>query len=837
MAILGNFARGFEPRMWWWTAWVVALSATFPLHDTRPGAAQAAYDYAEQLFIHGRLAQCQQEAAGDVKQFRISAPVWAERFKLLQAQAQLWRGLYVDALRTLSGVLPADPNETAQKLAIEASAFIKLLRFSDADRSLQRAELICKSADYPACGSVLRARGVYAIDRGQLNEARHYFLDSLSYARSHHDEFLESTALVNLTVFALQSDHYDEAADWSKAAQRVALELGAQAVSEIASGNLGYAYYDLGDYEKSLELFVDAEEHAVKLGSLRDQLKWLEDIGLVHQTEGEPERAAPVYRQALDLARRLDSKMDVIISLEDLAYAAIDAGRMEEASSYVDKLTPLTQASENPLHRLVVVLARAKIAAARHRNLQAEGLLHSVEQDSAAPIFFQIEAEWDMAQLYQEEGRAHAADSMYRKSLVTFESARAQLKSEESRLPFLANADSVYSSYVRFLVSQRRNADALTVANQSRAQTLAEGLALTSIAAASKPARFNPEAIARKSHATLLFYWLGKQTSYLWAITPERTALFVLPAQRQIGAAVERYRKALMEAGDPLEEANPDARSLYTILVEPAADLIRRGSNVVVCVDGELSKLNFETLVVPEPGGGSHYWIEDATVVVAPSLSMLAGEPFPPARSNKLLLIGDAVSSSPDYPVLPLAGVEMRLIEEHFAKDRQAVFAGQEATPSAYLSSDLKKFAYVHFVAHGTASQTDPLESAIILSPDSSLENSFKLYARDIIKHPIDARLVTISACYGSGARTFAGEGLVGLSWSFLRAGAHRVIGALWNVSDESTPRIMNHLYEGTQNGQTPSEALRNAKLEMLRSPGEFHKPFYWGSFELYAGR
>lgn len=836
MAILRSFARCFGPHIGS-AVWVVALFTTFRLHDTRPGAAQAAYNYAEQLFVHGQLPECQRESQLDAVQFQVSAPGWAVRFKLLQAQAQLWRGLNADALRTLSGVFPADPNDTVQKQAIEASVLTKLQRFSDADRSLQLAESLCKTGDYSACGTVLRARGVLAVDRGKVESGRQFFLEDLVFSKIHRDRFLEATTLLNLGWTALQSGHDDEALDWSKAAQRTALALDAQELEEAASGNLGYAYFNLGDHDRALELFLDAEKQAARLGTLRVEVKWLEDIGLVYQTEGDTTRAAPVYRQALDLAKQLDSQTDMIISLEDLAYAAIEAGRLEEATRFLDQLTPLVKAAGNPIHELSLTLARAQLAAALRQNLLAEELLRTVETDHSSWVSFRLEAELDLARLYASEGRVQSAESMYQKSLATFEADRAQLKSEESRLPFLANGESIYDSYIHFLVSRGRNDEALAIANQSRAQTLTEGLGLSSDSRPLELSRLNAEAVARRSHATLLFYWLGEQTSYLWAIAPEKTSLFVLPARLQIGAAVERYRQTLIEARDPLREATPDARSLYTILVKPAAYLIRRGSNVVICVDGALSKLNFEALVVTGAGIDSHYWIEDANVVVAPSLSLLGSSVTSRARNGELLLIGDAVSSSPDYPVLPLASVEMRLIEGHFARGRRTVFTGQQATPLAYLSSDLNKFAYIHFVAHGTASQTDPLESAIILSPDSSREGAFKLYARDVIRHPIDARLVTISACYGSGARTFSGEGLVGLSWSFLRAGAHSVIGALWSVSDESTPRIMNNLYEGIEDGQTPSDALRNAKLELLRSPGEFHKPFYWASFQLYSGR
>jgi CHAT domain-containing protein len=124
----------------------------------------------------------------------------------------------------------------------------------------------------------------------------------------------------------------------------------------------------------------------------------------------------------------------------------------------------------------------------------------------------------------------------------------------------------------------------------------------------------------------------------------------------------------------------------------------------------------------------------------------------------------------------------------------------------------------------------------VVLSPSQQDPEDFKLYARDIVQHPLDATLVTISACYGSGLRTYAGEGLVGLAWAFLRAGAHNVIGALWQADDGSTSLLMDRLYSGLQAGLTPAAALRAAKLSLIHSPGVYRKPFYWGVFQLYTG-
>ena len=96
-------------------------------------------------------------------------------------------------------------------------------------------------------------------------------------------------------------------------------------------------------------------------------------------------------------------------------------------------------------------------------------------------------------------------------------------------------------------------------------------------------------------------------------------------------------------------------------------------------------------------------------------------------------------------------------------------------------------------------------------------------------------RVVTLSACRGAGAREFAGEGLVGLTWAFLSSGAGSVIAGLWNVEDASTADLMTGLYGRLARGQAPAEALRQAKLELRLSDAAYAKPYYWAPFVTYT--
>ena len=757
----------------------------------------------------------------------------------------LFRGMYSDSLRLLAGYhpTPEKPEETIKKLAIEAVALTRQGQVPMANVRLMQAESSCKDKAYASCGDVLRAYGILSVKQGQLIQARQYFLETFSFAQAHQSRLLEASAALNLGWCALQMNRFDEAVDWSRSAYRAAVELGAENTLQIASGNLGWAYLQLGDAERALDMFLDAEQRAARLGNIHEELKWTSTAGYVYRDTGDYARAAQAFGQALSLARQIDSREDIVNALEDLARISVMNGKLVDARTYIDQLISMESASGNR-QSAYLLLTEGMLAASLHQDAKAEDYFRGIRNDSSSPLTTRLNAGAELARLLESQQHTEAAEQMYKATLTAYESARATLKSEELRLPFGANATRIYDNYIHLLMQEGRTDAALATADQSRARTLEQRLGVAGGKRSFQSAALNPRQIAQKADSTLLFYWLGEKQSYLWAITPSKVAAFTLPAQQEIAARIERYRKTILDLRDPRETADREGQALYQSLLAPAIGLIRPEKPVVVLADGVLSELNFETLLAPGPGPDSrpnsdthtevHYLLDDLTLVSAPSLAMLAAPQLVHDRGRRLLLLGNPISPSQDYPSLPLFGFEMTQVESHFGKEQTAVFTGQQATPAAYLSSNPAQYSYIHFVSHAIANRTNPLDSAIVLSRSTADENSFKLYARDIIEHPIDARLVTISACYGSGMRSYAGEGLVGLSWAFLRAGAQRVIGALWEVSDNSTPRLMDALYRSLEDGDSPAVSLRKAKLALLHSQSGYRLPYYWAPFQMY---
>jgi CHAT domain-containing protein len=800
----------------------------------RAAAAAKIYQDARLKFEQGNLAAAGTEAGDAYHQYSRYDQEWAWRFRVLDAEVLVWRGLSKDALALLDDPLPTDlayGDVAVRKLMVQGLADCFLQRFDDADHQLSAAEQLAHSNQPDLLGEIAISRGTLAFLRRDYGGAESAFHESLRIARARHQSFLEAKSLGSLGLVTMREERYDESIDWDDQALELSRSLGARTATAKILGNIGWDYYKMGDHDAALEHFLQARKDSAELGLQRDEFVWITNVGNVEYDQRSYAPAQRDFNAALTLARTLEDKSGTSVCLNNLALVELSEGNYDEAERDNRESLALKRATGDRGAELNSILTDGRIAEGKKDYKRAESDWGEVIGDRSADSSLRWQAEAAMAETYAVEKRTVDAQTHFLRAMATIDAARSAVKREEFRLSFLSGTISFYDDYIGFFVAQRNIEKALEAAELSRARALGDGLGLKPGAvSAIKPLRSRE--IAKEVNGFILDYWLGLDHSYLWVITPERVELFTLPPAGEIDPLVQAYRQALVGSRDVLETQNAAGRKLYDLLVAPAAKIIPKGARVTILPDGSLYGLNFETLLAPSPQ--LHYWIEDVDVSYANSLTLLAvGASRHAASAKKLLLVGDPVSPDAEFPKLPQAATEMSEIENYFPAAERTVFAGAEATPDSYLKSEAAGFSYIHFVAHGTASRTSPLDSAVILSRRG---DDYKLYARDIIQHPLHAELVTISACHGEGVRTYSGEGLVGLSWAFLRAGAHGVIAALWEVNDNSTPQLMDHLYSEIGKGVPPDAALRDAKLALLHSGGVYRRPFYWAPFELYRG-
>jgi CHAT domain-containing protein/Tfp pilus assembly protein PilF len=817
--------------------------ALFSGCSTRPRPQQA-YEFIREEFRQGNLDSALQLCDREFQKYSGKDEYWAWRFRTLKAHVLIFRGSYNQSLQLLAPELPAvlaRSDIAVRRKLIQGIAHDSTQRYNDSAQDLIEAAQLAQSYQPELVGDVAQARGNLEIDRKHYPEAVEAFQLVLTAARNRNLPAIQAAAFSSLGNVAMLSEHFDQALQWYGAALQKSQEIGMQSSIATVLGNMGWNYSMIGDYENAEALYKQALEKSGNAGLLSDRIYWLNNLGEVYYLQHRYAEAQATSEKALSLAYGSDDKTVLTACLDSASEIALATGHVDVAAKHNSEALQVEKANPDPIGGRRSQLLAGRIAWSQSRFPQAESAFLALMRDPHVETDIKWEAHARLAEVYASQHLPGKASSEFGEAIRTIQEARRAIHRDDFRMSFLSTAIEFYDSYVNFLIERKRQPDALRVADLSRAQTLEDGLASNAAKPASHAAVFNPQATSRRLNATLLFYWLGERCSYLWIITPAKISVVTLPASAEIDATVKAYRQSFLDPRDPLEAQNADGKKLYATLIEPAEKLIPKNSRVIVLPDGSLNSLNFETLIVAgsqppgsQPQAKPHYWIEDATIITANSLALLSRSSVAaPPKHARLLVVGDALAASADFPPLSQAGKEIGLLESYFASPQRLELTGANATATKFLSSQPEKFSYLHFATHGTASRLRPLESAVILSPEGE---TYKLYARDVVKHPLTAYLVTISACNGAGTKSYAGEGLVGLSWAFLRAGAHNVIAGLWEVSNASTPQLMDELYKGLHAGEDPATALRNAKLTLVHSNGNYRKPFYWAPFLLYSG-
>jgi CHAT domain-containing protein/predicted negative regulator of RcsB-dependent stress response/exonuclease VII small subunit len=798
---------------------------------------QELYDHAAHLEQRGDLHEALATAErGLATSRRRKDAIWQAQFQLLKVEILLTSGDTPAAQPLLepgpTGLSPA--SELSARLVKDRGwAKASVSDFGEALKLLDQAALISKAGGFWSIQAETHLlRGKVLVQQGNLSEAEAAFRAGLKLASDHNDNYLEALALGDMGYVRTNAARYDEAISWFNRALAVFERLQLNLYTARTLNNLGYCYFQLGDPEKARRLYEKAEQSTARTAKLNDLHFSLGSIGNWYFEQHDYKQALAYYERALEIARRIDDQFWVANWLYNLSATTIELGDLVRAEGYNRQALALQARLGSSLEKLWPQINVARIAEARHEPAKAEETYRSVIQ-SAENLRTDIdpglvlEARGRLANLLAKTHRDREADAQFRAALALINTTRSLLTEDEYRISYFSSLMRFYQDYVDFLMARHRETEALKLAESSRARVLVEKLGgggTGRLPAAGHDYR----ELARKSRTIFLSYWLGPRRSYLWTVTGKQIAAFELPPQAEIASLVEVYQTRIESLRDPLREGSSVGQRLYETLVKPAISLIPAGSVVAVVPDGSLHSLNFET--IPVEGSRPHYWIEDLAFSVVPSLDLLYRRADAPAnRSPSALLIGDPLPpEEAGVPKLLHAGTEISQIRQQFK--HAVVRTGPDAEPQAYPESRPDQFSVIHFAAHAEANRDDPLDSAIILSRGG---DAYKLYARDIVGVPIRANLVTISACRSAGARAYAGEGLVGFAWAFLKAGASNVVAGLWEVDDRSTTDLMNRMYAEMRSGKNPAEALRIAKLALSHSEGPERKPYYWGPFQV----
>lgn len=743
---------------------------------------------------------------------------WHWRFRLLQAEILLERGQTGSALPLLAGRAPGGELEARRRMNL-ATADFRQARLAQAAAGFAEASRLAQGEPAELRSEIEIKRGYLLAVQRRYAEAER-MLAGAAARLAGRDPYLEAYARINLGFNRMRQGRLEEAiAAYQRARELAHGQGGSQRAAVLAAGNLGTCYFRLGDFERSLALLSEAVALAVTIGDKLDAKGYLGDTGNVYYRQGDYRRAISFYERSLRLAEELNDRAWVASMLNNLAEASLASGNRTAAAAFNRRALDLKRQFGDEASLAYSVLSAGQIALEEGRLDEAgdrfrEALRLAGHAEEPA---VEWAAHGGLASVLRTAGRPAQAE--YRAAIDVIDRQWERLSRDQSKITFLAQLIRFYQDYVDFLVEAGESERALAVAESSRARVMAQKLGKAAVSPGVDTTALRR--LSAESRTVLLAYWLAPRRSFVWMIGPEGVERYDLPPEAEIRERVEAYAAALEGRRDPLETGTESGEWLFAHLVAPLRAAIPAGWRVVQVPDGCLHRLNFETL----PSAG-RYWIEDSAISVAPSLGLL--ERASGAAAGDVLVIGDAVASR-EFPALAGVKPEIESIRRCYPGAR--VYTGAAANPEAYRAAAPERFAAIHFAAHATANRESPLDSAVILSP---LNGNARLYARDVLELPLTADLVTLSACRSAGARAYSGEGLMGFSWAFLRAGARNVIAGLWDADDQATARLMARLYRERASGALPAGALRAAKLELLASP-DTRAPYYWGPFVVFT--
>jgi CHAT domain-containing protein len=650
--------------------------------------------------------------------------------------------------------------------------------------------------------------------------------------------------------------------------------------------HLGRLQLQAGDVARARLTLVAAVEAArnpplPETGGLADSLLALAELEIA---AGDAGRAGEILAEAQPAANEFDRHQVWRIE-RAAALAAAAGGKPEAASAHFERAEEaLEKAGERfrpeefrvrfGIDRLQIydehALALAGLAIASSRRADVEKALRVVERrrlqalwDLQATGWVRLEPEAVPEQL--QRVREAEVDLAARQNVLRAQFALAPEKRDPALIDRVrGDLERAHTEHSRLLASLAQGTYRYS-APEALAQDLASELRK----------RLRPG-------QALVEYLIGDRTSYAFVLTPSALELQPLAVGR---AELRRQVRGLLQPFYGLRDGGLDltrlgfdyeiALALYRQLWAPLEALLGGARRIVLVPDDFLSYLPFEALVtrLPEAGVRSDVLFAEAEtasfilgryslsyLTAAAHLAVTGEASIRRGSRPTLLAMADPMAATEPsaakapldrtlrsaglgqaFSALPRTAEEVRRIGALFDKGDITLLTGPAATESRYKALS-GNYDLLHLSTHAVAVDERPLYSMLVLAPESGSSEDGALQAYEILRFPLKAKLVVLSACETALGPMGRGEGLVGLVAAFRQAGARSVVATQWSI-DDSAVETMSAFYRGLRAGRGSAEALRAAKLTSMKSRIRFGStevslahPFFWAPFVLIGG-
>ncbi len=630
---------------------------------------------------------------------------------------------------------------------------------------------------------------------------------------------------------------------------------------------LAYALKNIGDRKESLMYMQDCLERSGDFWSgARQMYRNYDTAAGILNTFGYYAAAAEYEKAALGFASEAKDP-----GFEQLAYVQLGAIHAK-LQDYSEALRCAEQSYEMAK---AISSAGTSLRPLAFSSLQLAHIYRQTEEYDRATAYYDnaigickdidlfaylYEAHKGRLLCYIAQGNDASAEEELQTVLAFFEEHRSKIKEEKNRNSFFDLEQYVYDIAIDFEYSRKRDFEkAFDFSEVSRARSLydlmtagAEVLNDNShdpvIASVPQPLMLSGIRARLPEQAQILQYSVLEDKLLVWLIS--RTKFEVKEQKITQGSLTDKvlnyWRSLSSRSEEAAKKSHVSGTELYELLIKPVESFLEKEKQICIVPDKALNYLPFNALISPDT---DRYLISDYLVSFAPSantflLSTDGAVKRSGATEERVLSVGDPRfdrDAFPGLPDLPSSGKEAEAVSRCYKS--RGCLVGENATKTR-VRNEMAKADVIHLASHYVIDERNPMFSKLLLTDE--LKGGSKGQSSDGVLQALDiyrtrlpvTRLVTLSACQTGVEHYYNGEGMIGMSRTFLAAGVPLVVASLWPVASDPTADLMIsfHKYR-KQGGWSSAAALRQAQLDMIDDPQRrYNSPYYWAPFITVGG-
>ena len=583
-----------------------------------------------------------------------------------------------------------------------------------------------------------------------------------------------AACVYNRGLIHFKRTELQEALDCYLEAERAFQALGLRLQAAICRMNVGNVHNVAGRYEDALQTFAAVRPEFEALGDSDRAARCRMNAGNAFKGSGRYSQAIGMFRGAGEVFRGIGNERFEAACLLNAAVTATELGKFDQASEDVRKALEGFGAAEDAVGQGECHLLLSRLCASPD------------DAASALDLFSRVGDKLQMAAAHVQSAKLASADAErhWRRALGTITSALKGNGGEQLRYVAAETSQEVGAALVTLALGRGEVAEAGRIADQ------ADFLS------------------TRRPPATA-----GRHIRFM--VDHDRLHRLTR-AEGDWSAATEPVgqndlRQMCRELGDALSHPGGQAEDLRSRLFGMlfSGRSPQQSSAVSIAAGSPLDGLAFEALLDGEGG----CLIERHPIVRGRSIGV---EDF---QVSDCLAVTRSEFSG---PFMPLPGVESE-VEAMRRKAPNLTWLHQERAGVSDVIRRMTKADLLHFATHAIDDAKNPLASSLVLEPDED-HPSGHLYARDIAKLKIRAKLVVLSACETA-------SGPQSLARAFLDAGAERVIAASWRAQDDAAQMWMSLFYGELSEAGNCNRAHQQAARSMIES--DYRDPHFWALWRL----